>query len=633
MSLNRADAQRMREGMREEANRTRSSSISGNVPGGNLTNGPAHIRTGTGAQNNPNARRPQNQQAKLAAARLAAMMSGTSGEDDDDDYRYPSPVNSMRPVSPKGSGQMGPGSTPAMMGTLSGRPTSTGRERPPPSSRQQGGGGYAPTSPSPSYPSLAGPNYGSGASAGSVYGSGTVGGPGYGSQAAGGPGYNAPNVGGRQQYPAPVMREPTYGEPKNPPQPPGRRPSAPYQENPRESARPPPQLPPPSHVAREISTLRDEIDLLQEENEFLLDKLRGAEEKAEEADARARELEKQVASLGEGISLEARLLSRKEAALRQREAALKASKLESIGNKDDEISALRLEAEAARDEAMAASQRAHEAEHETTSLKQMLSRMVLTREEVEEVVLKRCWLARYWGLAARHGVHPDVASTKYEHWSKFAPLPLELVLEIGQKAAHNPAVDQAPVGENGDAEGEKKHREALNFSADTTEGNVEGMLTVERAMKELCALKVEEAVLLAMAQHRRPALLRIGSADKADEPPQKRQGSGDLSKLVEVMELSDEEQEDVQFKQAWLVYIWRRARQAPVESDLADDRLRYWSSRMASRPTANDAVDVERGLVEIRKLALEEQLWDATRRSFGGSTPSSPSGYMKSPPR
>lgn len=37
----------------------------------------------------------------------------------------------------------------------------------------------------------------------------------------------------------------------------------------------------------------------------------------------------------------------------------------------------------------------------------------------EEVVLKRCWLARYWGLAARHG-NLHVTVTQIKLWISFS---------------------------------------------------------------------------------------------------------------------------------------------------------------------------------------------------------------------
>ncbi|KAH9329275.1 hypothetical protein KI387_001383, partial [Taxus chinensis] len=334
---------------------------------------------------------------------------------------------------------------------------------------------------------------------------------------------------------------------------------------------------------REASALRDEVDMLQEENENLLDKLRLAEEKWEEAEARARELEKQVASLGEGISLEARLLSRKEAALRQREAALKAA-AQTKDVKDDEIAALRLEAEAVRDEAASAAEQLREAESEAKSLRSMTQRMILTQEEMEEVVLKRCWLARYWGLAVRHGIHAEIAGPKHEHWSSLAPLPLEVVISAGQKAKDDPW-KQNRLSENGNDEPEKKTKVVRDLNDLTGEGNVESMLAVEKGLRELASLKADDAVVLAMALHRQPSLFRVGQAFADMKTPV------DSPKLVEAFELSQEEVEDVQFKQAWLIYFWRRAKNHGVEEDVADERLQYWIGRSNQSPTSHDAVD------------------------------------------
>ncbi|KAL0441818.1 UNVERIFIED_CONTAM: Coiled-coil domain-containing protein SCD2 [Sesamum radiatum] len=193
-------------------------------------------------------------------------------------------------------------------------------------------------------------------------------------------------------------------------------------------------------------------------------------------------LRDEVASLGEGVSLEAKLLSRKEAALRQRE---------------------------------------------------------------EEVVLKRCWLARYWGLAARYG-------------------------------------------------GDDSDRSARDFNDLTGEGNIESMLSVEMGLRELASLKIEDAVVLALAQNRRSTLVRQSFS-----------------------ELSQEETEDVLFKEAWLTYFWRRAKEHGVEEDVADERLQLWISRSGQSPTSHDAVDVERGLTELRKLGIEQQLWEASRKEIG----------------
>ncbi|KAJ7945639.1 Coiled-coil domain-containing protein SCD2 [Quillaja saponaria] len=348
----------------------------------------------------------------------------------------------------------------------------------------------------------------------------------------------------------------------------------------------------------EASALRDELDMLHEENEIVLDKLRLAEEIREEAEARARELEKQVASLGEGVSLEAKLLSRKEAALRQREAALKAAK-ETKDGRDEEVAALRSEIKNLKDEASLAVEQHREAESEANALRTMTQRMILTQEEMEEVVLKRCWLARYWGLSVQHGICADIAASKYEHWSSLAPLPFEVVVSAGQKAKEE--------SWNKGANDPDRRTLVRDLSDLTGEGNIESMLSVEMGLRELASLKVEDAVILALAQHRRPNLVRQTVLDS--------KSPGD-PKFIEAFELSEEEAEDILFKEAWLTYFWRRAEVHGVEDDIAEERLQFWISRSGQSPTSHDAVDVERGLLELRKLGIEQQLWETSRKEI-----------------
>ncbi|EEC72087.1 hypothetical protein OsI_05032 [Oryza sativa Indica Group] len=283
---------------------------------------------------------------------------------------------------------------------------------------------------------------------------------------------------------------------------------------------------------REASALQDELDILQEENESVLEKLRLAEERCEEAEARAKELEKQVAALGEGVSLEARLLSRKEAALKQRECA--------------------------KEEVVTAMEQLKEAETETKALRSMTQRMILTQEEMEEVVLKRCWLSRYWGLAVQYG----------------------------------------------EDDAQRRNKLVRDMSDVMGEGNIESMLSVEMGLRELSSLKVEDAVVVALGQHRRPSIVRQFTSDfKSPGEP----------KFLEAFDLSHEEAEDVSFKQAWLIYFWRRAKTHGIEEDIAEERLQFWIGRNAVAPTSHDAIDVERGLTELRKLGIEQQLWEGSR--------------------
>ncbi|CAH2064795.1 unnamed protein product [Thlaspi arvense] len=371
---------------------------------------------------------------------------------------------------------------------------------------------------------------------------------------------------------------------------------------------------------REASALRDELDMLQEENEIVLEKLRRAEEKRVEAEARAKELEKQVASLGEGVSLEAKLLSRKEAALRQREAALNAAKQKKSG-KDEEIVSLRSELESLKDEATTAAERVQEAESEAKSLRTMTQRMILTQDEMEEVVLKRCWLARYWGLAVQYGICADIAPSRHEHWSALAPLPFELVTSAAQKA-------KDLTWDKGSSNicyslncGNDRSKAAKDLSDLTGEGNIESMLSVEMGLRELASLKVEDAIVLAFSQQRKPSLIRQNVSDS--------KGHGE-SRFIDAYELSEVEQEDVTFKQAWLMYYWGRAKLHGVEEDIAEERVQLWISRSGGRSSSShDSLDVERGLIELRKLGIEQQLWEASRKEIDQlpSPTSSPSNH------
>ncbi|URD90353.1 hypothetical protein MUK42_27111 [Musa troglodytarum] len=180
---------------------------------------------------------------------------------------------------------------------------------------------------------------------------------------------------------------------------------------------------------------------------------------------------------------------------------------------------------------------------------------------------------------------------KYEFWSSFSPLPLEVVLSAGQKARDGNSSDKSDL--------EEKEKVSWNASDLAGEGNIESMLLVEKGLRELSSLKVEEAVLLSMAQHRRASTKSAPSL------------SGEGQNPAEAFELSQEESEDVLFKQAWLAYFWRRVKDHDLEEDIADERLQFWIEQSNHSPTSHDAVEVERGLFELKKLGIELQLWEA----------------------
>ncbi|GKE76300.1 coiled-coil domain-containing protein SCD2 [Tanacetum coccineum] len=71
---------------------------------------------------------------------------------------------------------------------------------------------------------------------------------------------------------------------------------------------------------------------------------------------------------------------------------------------------------------------------------------------------------------------------------------------------------------------------------------------------------------------------------------------------------------------AWLTYFWSRAKSICIEEDTAKARLEFWMSRSAHSPTSHDVVDVEQGLMELRKLGIKHCLWKASQLQTGTTT-------------
>ncbi|KAM3293264.1 hypothetical protein ACQJBY_036688 [Aegilops geniculata] len=348
-----------------------------------------------------------------------------------------------------------------------------------------------------------------------------------------------------------------------------------------------------SRDSHDSSTLTEEVEMLKDENVNLLEKLGLAEEKFRQSEARTRELEKQVANLGDGLSMEVKLMKRREEMLVRKEQEIRKA-LISKNDKSEEITTLQQQLQSASEKAAVAERKLNEAESETKALRTMTQRMILSKEEMEEVVMKRCWLARYWGLAVQYGIYPDISMSKYEYWSSFAPLPLEYVTSAGLRAK-----------DGGSNELEETDMLVHDLTVTAGEGNIETMLAVDKGLKELAFLKVEDAVLIALAQHHHPNVAELSDPDI--------KSSGD-EKFTEAFDLSKEEEEDVLFKQAWLMYFWRRAKIHNVEEDIAEERLQMWVDRHGQQPTSHDAVDVEQGIHELRKLGIEQLLWEFSRQ-------------------
>jgi hypothetical protein len=262
-----------------------------------------------------------------------------------------------------------------------------------------------------------------------------------------------------------------------------------------------------SRDSHDSSTVTEELEMLKDENVNLLEKLGLAEENLRQSEARTRELEKQVhpiclqyifcevANLGDGLSMEVKLMKRREEMLVRKEQEIRKALISKNG-KSEELTTLQQQLQSARQEATAAVKKLKEAESETKDLRTMTRRMILSKEEMEEVVMKRCWLARYWGLAVQYGIYPDISMSKHEYWSSLAPLPFEYVTSAGQRAKNG--------SDNSGSDGlEDADKLVHDLTVTAGEGNVETMLSVDKGLQELAFLKVEDAVLFALAQHRR----------------------------------------------------------------------------------------------------------------------------------
>lgn len=356
----------------------------------------------------------------------------------------------------------------------------------------------------------------------------------------------------------------------------------------------------PQNTRREVAELSDQVDLLQDEKTALLEKLHAMESQLQHEKTRSQELEKQFekqgAILGNGVSMEARHQQRLEQAMKYRSEAVRAAK----GAVNEEVAAL-------REQLSVATNVAKEMESEVRVLRTVAQRISLSREEKQDLTLKRCWLARYWDLANKHGIHGEIAHERLERYSSLVPHAMEIVLSAANEEKSQEAEANEDSSEfNSSVDGKRaKFSDVDANDAFIWEGTVEEMLFVERDMVELNSLNIEQAVVLAMA--RRP-----GYSIMMHHPPS----------------LTPEEEADIKFKRAWLVYFWRRAKHCGVQEEIADEKLFFWSfwnnnnnnssnslgKEQQKILTAQDMLEVGRGLTELRKEGVENQLWLKCRK-------------------
>eukprot|EP00271_Cylindrocystis_brebissonii_P007208 TRINITY_DN20470_c0_g1_i1.p1 TRINITY_DN20470_c0_g1~~TRINITY_DN20470_c0_g1_i1.p1 ORF type:complete len:613 (-),score=142.42 TRINITY_DN20470_c0_g1_i1:908-2746(-) len=373
-----------------------------------------------------------------------------------------------------------------------------------------------------------------------------------------------------------------------------------------------------SDKEEDLRKLQETVEFLKVESQYLLDKLLSTEGELQDARAQIAELQKQQKSKGKLLGMDSKVGRRR----------INKSKSQSRRSAGDlrNLEELREDAEVAAEEDRLAAVKADQEQ----IFRNASRRLNLSPEEEEELMLKRCWLARYWMLAEEYAVHPELAQEQAAMWHSQAPIPFEVVYSAGQRAKekeHDSAAmgsfgrdsaamgnvgrDSAAMGSVGRdsdvgdfalAEEERfEDRTAHSFSAaSSVDGEeqlsllttFENLLQVERALRIMSALRVEEQVLLAMAQ-------RKSSTSTYPRSP----GKG----------LSEDEAQDIRFKQHWLLYFWWRAKTSGVEVEAARAQLSHWALRCNFEPEPFDVADVEAGLTEMRQRGIEQKLWETSR--------------------
>ena len=266
--------------------------------------------------------------------------------------------------------------------------------------------------------------------------------------------------------------------------------------------------------------------------------------------------------------------------------------------------------DAAESSARDASDRATAAEPRAVIAETELAACRLSRGARCDAALKAAWLARYWRLAFRLGVAPESSWREAELWSKRAPDggddALRRVVDAAAAAAEGGFV-AVPAFLRPDAAfaGEPHPAEPRGAWTPTTLADA---IEVEVALRTMTAMRVEEAVLVALADRRRALADRRVDAGMAAD-------AGGVED--EWIRLSPAEEAEVAHRRAWLCYAWFRARAAGVEPGLAQARCELWfpraTGRQATFEAAREALEVEEGLREIRELGVEYQLWRRRR--------------------
>lgn len=311
----------------------------------------------------------------------------------------------------------------------------------------------------------------------------------------------------------------------------------------------------------------------------------------------------------------------------------------------------------------------------------------LAPDQATDCFLKAGFLAHYWRLAYRLGIEPKSSWREAETWTRRAPKGGDEALLNVVRAVRDAAAAGKPEGPafcRPSAKSAKTNHSYDDDDADaetstTPEGVVEDAyaafapaprvengwapltqadaVEVETAMRALVSARIEESVLVALADRRR-ALANRAVATTASDGTDARKSRGGLfkrdedessgaasassplrspskdtdEKKIDIdgrksfaggefrddgswIVLSDAEVGEVKYRRLWVCWQWARARgrgHATGLAGLAEPRCDTWFRRafgeQAVFAAAREALEVEGALREIRTLGVERAL-------------------------
>ena len=307
----------------------------------------------------------------------------------------------------------------------------------------------------------------------------------------------------------------------------------------------------------------------------------------------------------------------------------------------------------------------------------------LAPDQATDCFLKAGFLAHYWRLAYRLGIEPRSSWREAELWTERAPAGGDAALLNVVRAVRDAAdagVGQGPAfcraakafgdakraspetfGDGfetarADAETNPKTEDAYAARAPAPRraggwapATLADLAEVETAMRGLVSARIEEAVLVALADRRRALANRVatsetrlqnlktedardaGASPAGGSPWRRDKGTSDFrtsaSPLPEPARLthadgpepwivlSDAEIGEVKYRRLWVCWQWARARGRAHDTalaGLAEPRCDTWFRRafgeQAVFAAAREALEVEGALAEIRALGVERAL-------------------------